>query len=81
MESRKKRTILVVTTAVRLADSANFDLYRRMADPVVMLQLLRDVAQEGVAGMTFRHHQMRGEGSLCGAHRPDVEIVDRLDTR
>ena len=45
------------------------------------MQLVRDVLKEGVLRVAIGHDQMRRQGHLGGAHRPDVQIVDAGDTR
>ena len=57
------------------------DLDGRMADAVVMLQLVRNLAEEGVARMALRHDEMRRQRGLGRAHRPDMEVVDGVHTR
>ena len=42
-----------------------------------MAQLAARLDQEGVAGVSGRHHQMGGQRGLGGAHRPNMQVVDR----
>ena len=48
-----------------------------MANREAMLQIMRQRRQCRIAGVALRHHQMRGQRRIGGAHRPDVQIMDR----
>src|SRR5215831_17318593 len=58
-----------------LVGVGELDLDRRMMDAKAMVQLLRDRAQRGVAGVASWHYQMAGQRRLGGAHAPDVQVV------
>src|SRR3546814_10309738 len=44
------------------------------------VHLARNSMQKNVAVALDRHHQMRGERGFGRAHRPDMQVVDRIDT-
>ena len=51
-----------------------------MPNPVVVFEVVRHVAQEGIPRVPLRHHQMRGQCGFGGAHRPDMQVVHRFHT-
>src|SRR5688572_21483553 len=67
--------------AGRLADAvgAGLDLEGAVNDAEAVLDPVRAVGEEGVAGKAAGHDEMGGERNFGGAHRPDVEVVDALD--
>ena len=59
----------------------HFDLDRHMADAEALVQLMRELDQKFVAGMTARHQAMTGQSGVGRAHRPNMQIVDRGNAR
>lgn len=51
------------------------DLDRRVVNAKVALQLISDLAQEGVAPAARRHNKMSCEGTFRRAHAPDVKVM------
>ena len=54
-----------------------FDLQRGVADAETSLQFTAGFDQERITGIFPGHDKMRGQRDFGGAHRPDMEVVDR----
>ena len=61
--------------------SRQFDLERRMVNAEIVVQPVGEIVQERIARVPLRHDQMGCEGGFGGAHRPDVQVVDRRYAR
>ena len=61
--------------ADRAAILVAFHLDRRVVDAEAVVQFVRQLLQEAVAGVAPGHHEMRGEGHFGGAHRPNVKVM------
>jgi len=59
---------------------ANFDLKGGVVDAEVVVDVVGEVEEEVVAGVSVRHDEVGGEGGFGGAHCPDVEVVNLGDT-
>ena len=51
-----------------------------MADPEAVVERMADAVQEIVIHCPVWTHQMRGQGDLGGAGRPDVDMMNPADT-
>src|SRR5688500_2687835 len=59
---------------------AAFDLQRGVGDAELLAQVLAERVDEQIVELRLRSHQVRGEGDLAAAERPDVQVVHGGDT-
>jgi hypothetical protein len=58
-----------------------FNLDGGVADAEVPVQIGRNLLKELITGFGFRYHQVSRQGGFGCTHGPDMQIVDRNDTR
>ena len=58
-----------------------FNLDGGVADAEALVQIGRNLLKELVTGFGFRYHQVSRQGGFGCTHAPDMQIVDRNDTR
>jgi len=52
------------------------DLQGRMLDVKLTVKLIRDASEQPIVRGQLVYDQMSAQRRLCGAHRPDVQVMD-----